>query len=102
MIRRPPRSTLFPYTTLFRSQHPADLCLRARPSVACVARHARADDREDLAGGVDLTDDVVELIREVHGAAAIAHRRRPLHHPAHPLSPSPRATLSLSPPPAPP
>src|SRR4051812_49553344 len=25
MIRRPPRSTLFPYTTLFRS-HVADLC----------------------------------------------------------------------------
>src|SRR2546430_11776394 len=24
MIRRPPRSTLFPYTTLFRSLHPAD------------------------------------------------------------------------------
>src|SRR2546422_4737949 len=24
MIRRPPRSTLFPYTTLFRSQPPAD------------------------------------------------------------------------------
>src|SRR3712207_7793731 len=23
MIRRPPRSTLFPYTTLFRSRHPA-------------------------------------------------------------------------------
>src|SRR2546422_4088089 len=27
MIRRPPRSTLFPYTTLFRSQDaPTDLC----------------------------------------------------------------------------
>src|SRR5258708_31918066 len=25
MIRRPPRSTLFPYTTLFRSQNPIDL-----------------------------------------------------------------------------
>src|SRR2546430_5618614 len=25
MIRRPPRSTLFPYTTLFRSYCPADL-----------------------------------------------------------------------------
>src|SRR5258708_30257600 len=25
MIRRPPRSTLFPYTTLFRSHHGADL-----------------------------------------------------------------------------
>src|SRR3712207_7933555 len=24
MIRRPPRSTLFPYTTLFRSLHPTD------------------------------------------------------------------------------
>src|SRR3989454_7798511 len=26
MIRRPPRSTLFPYTTLFRSGHPARTC----------------------------------------------------------------------------
>src|SRR2546430_9335273 len=25
MIRRPPRSTLFPYTTLFRSQHQASI-----------------------------------------------------------------------------
>src|SRR3989454_12721539 len=24
MIRRPPRSTLFPYTTLFRSRHPTE------------------------------------------------------------------------------
>src|SRR5258705_5208563 len=35
MIRRPPRSTLFPYTTLFRSGHarsftePSESCLRA-------------------------------------------------------------------------
>src|SRR2546430_12522126 len=28
MIRRPPRSTLFPYTTLFRSPGPADRLLR--------------------------------------------------------------------------
>src|SRR2546430_13231387 len=27
MIRRPPRSTLFPYTTLFRSRHHAALAL---------------------------------------------------------------------------
>src|SRR2546430_5929464 len=27
MIRRPPRSTLFPYTTLFRSQVPATLAV---------------------------------------------------------------------------
>src|SRR5436190_9585770 len=30
MIRRPPRSTLFPYTTLFRSAHAAALARRAR------------------------------------------------------------------------
>src|SRR3712207_7404549 len=30
MIRRPPRSTLFPYTTLFRSHGPCRLRLRAR------------------------------------------------------------------------
>src|SRR2546427_3220823 len=29
MIRRPPRSTLFPYTTLFRSQLLLDIALRA-------------------------------------------------------------------------
>src|SRR2546426_7030923 len=37
MIRRPPRSTLFPYTTLFRSEIPApvpDLQRRARAVVA--------------------------------------------------------------------
>src|SRR2546430_7518597 len=35
MIRRPPRSTLFPYTTLFRSQRPAN-----RP-VGPAVEHAR-------------------------------------------------------------
>src|SRR3989442_9976323 len=30
MIRRPPRSTLFPYTTLFRSHLPETLFLRAQ------------------------------------------------------------------------
>src|SRR5256885_12784191 len=33
MIRRPPRSTLFPYTTLFRSESP-------RPSVCAAMPHA--------------------------------------------------------------
>src|SRR3712207_7269606 len=33
MIRRPPRSTLFPYTTLFRSDHRADRASDARLSV---------------------------------------------------------------------
>src|SRR5258707_6266147 len=35
MIRRPPRSTLFPYTTLFRSEEPANFSLRD-PSLGLV------------------------------------------------------------------
>src|SRR5256885_13266877 len=52
MIRRPPRSTLFPYTTLFRSQakerHPR-LGERA-PALSVIAR---------LAGGHDVLPDVL-------------------------------------------
>src|SRR5690606_41270895 len=33
-IRRPPRSTLFPYTTLFRSPHWRSICSNARHSPA--------------------------------------------------------------------
>src|SRR5256885_9022403 len=41
MIRRPPRSTLFPYTTLFRSMLDLERCvgrLGARRELACAAR----------------------------------------------------------------
>src|SRR5947207_5854149 len=56
MIRRPPRSTLFPYTTLFRS----------RP-------------REPVAGGEDAVDVVLpDLVRELD------RRVRPVRH-EHPL-----------------
>src|SRR2546430_12638537 len=37
MIRRPPRSTLFPYTTLFRSSQVADLPLNGRNFMALVS-----------------------------------------------------------------
>src|SRR2546427_6421286 len=44
MIRRPPRSTLFPYTTLFRSVSPGSLTPRADTGAA-----ARPDaDREEV------------------------------------------------------
>src|SRR2546422_7337502 len=50
MIRRPPRSTLFPYTTLFRSwavRHMADLAIRlaTRRPAAKRAFHWQALDR---------------------------------------------------------
>src|SRR2546426_8455813 len=56
MIRRPPRSTLFPYTTLFRSLHAARRALppapQGPPHVGATRggalRHARADPDGDL------------------------------------------------------
>src|SRR2546430_13649446 len=64
MIRRPPRSTLFPYTTLFRSQG-FHRCLRQpnrhtcrREAFACVAQHRGI--------GVNCFD-TLDLPREVKG-----------------------------------
>src|SRR2546429_6443635 len=37
MIRRPPRSTLFPYTTLFRSTSARTLSQSGSPSIRCKA-----------------------------------------------------------------
>src|SRR3712207_7673830 len=59
MIRRPPRSTLFPYTTLFRS--PAD---------AEVPADLRALEREDTARGVRTT--VVRTVVDLDTAPADA------------------------------
>src|SRR5258707_10189354 len=54
MIRRPPRSTLFPYTTLFRSYE------------AAVAMYQRLNRQEDLADLAKAKDDLalVELDRK--------------------------------------
>src|SRR2546427_2168380 len=41
MIRRPPRSTLFPYTTLFRSPHIL-LCVLNIPSTCFVLQNAES------------------------------------------------------------
>src|SRR2546429_1364416 len=51
MIRRPPRSTLFPYTTLFRSLSPADCRCFIReccspPSERCPLLHAPPTERD--------------------------------------------------------
>src|SRR5438034_5550762 len=63
MIRRPPRSTLFPYTTLFRSRHPP-------VAIVQVAQGAL------VAGGYALDERAVrraELFRLVHRARSEEH-----------------------------
>src|SRR3712207_7488050 len=63
MIRRPPRSTLFPYTTLFRSRgpagHPLRRLLRRRHLVGprLAAHRGRRVRRPPAPGGGDRAED---------------------------------------------
>src|SRR6266511_6320533 len=53
MIRRPPRSTLFPYTTLFRSPPKGSPCLSPAPRSVCPPRcpYSRAARARGFAAG---------------------------------------------------
>src|SRR2546422_5902150 len=66
MIRRPPRSTLFPYTTLFRSRR-ARLPPRGRRSVApAPPRHRRPSARRHTARGSPRPSDSAPPRSEEH------------------------------------
>src|SRR3712207_7139077 len=68
MIRRPPRSTLFPYTTLFRSllhllqDHRGDL---GRREILCVVRHVHHDTA--FAVGLHLVRHLPLLVGDLGG-----------------------------------
>src|SRR5256885_10664269 len=79
MIRRPPRSTLFPYTTLFRSP---DRAVRRRDGGSLVPRASRlaAAGRPDRRG--DRVAAVAPLRRRVPPARGARDAARPLaRHP---------------------
>src|SRR5436190_19529779 len=96
MIRRPPRSTLFPYTTLFRSgeeclvHHPLGMRVdllgeeeHLHRHVALGERVARAVDaagraRADLADDRILPDVLLQL--ELHGSARMLVQAEVLGH----------------------
>src|SRR2546427_5179235 len=66
MIRRPPRSTLFPYTTLFRSLYVQD-CLDAM-----LLAMARADDRVNIFNlGVESYCEVQDSIAWISAALGL-------------------------------
>src|SRR3712207_7942498 len=79
MIRRPPRSTLFPYTTLFRSRHPIQYHVRlslrdaARPDARPFRRAARRD-APPAAGRGPLASDP-DAARSDHAALAGVDRK---------------------------
>src|SRR2546430_6253961 len=69
MIRRPPRSTLFPYTTLFRSGHVARLLAQDRDVV--VVAMGRGGPAEPQVAVVQPTlSALLELSRAGHHAAS--------------------------------
>src|SRR5438874_10256141 len=47
MIRRPPRSTLFPYTTLFRSPKPAVAKTESKPESNALTHESLVPDRPE-------------------------------------------------------
>src|SRR3712207_8907385 len=71
MIRRPPRSTLFPYTTLFRSVR-QDEAARNR-------RHRQGAGPEDVVRGLDLprngAAEVEEIIRSEEHTSELQSRQ---------------------------
>src|SRR3712207_9199450 len=81
MIRPPPRSTLFPYTTLFRSARPAHQERRVRRQVADVEiADVRAVGAGDAEGGAppvaaDRRPRDVALERRAVGAGLAADER---------------------------
>src|SRR5256885_16844722 len=88
MIRRPPRSTLFPYTTLFRSEYHALLRL-VDPAPAATEQELRArlerqgelsaEVRALLAGDASAAERIANLfpddpaLRKLRGQALLAH-----------------------------
>src|SRR3712207_7266298 len=68
MIRRPPRSTLFPYTTLFRSRP-------IRPSTSSSTRFAgREASRKHLPGGMRNSADTSDALAYAYQEALVCKR----------------------------
>src|SRR5256885_12082497 len=57
MIRRPPRSTLFPYTTLFRSAHPGGVAAHEVQLEVAETVHRYVHVGEVAEAGGDAVDD---------------------------------------------
>src|SRR5256885_13201002 len=74
MIRRPPRSTLFPYTTLFRSYAPRPV----HETLALARERHRVPDRAHHAAQSESTAVFAGASRILHEAIAL-HAKRILH-----------------------
>src|SRR5258708_40165101 len=80
MIRRPPRSTLFPYTTLFRSVvarfQLGEITGRRRARIAAIPRFLSAGTRSLRVGGADVREQTHQQADERRRAARERLRKR--------------------------
>src|ERR1044071_10313773 len=78
MIRRPPRSTLFPYTTLFRSIAGCPVAVSKLDCKIVAAQHLRSEEHtSELQSRVDISYAVFCLKKKTHTHATT---RRALNH----------------------
>src|SRR2546425_11343974 len=76
MIRRPPRSTLFPYTTLFRSSVPLGRRFRALKLWFVIRSYGVAELRRMVAAHIALAREAAERIAAAPDFELMAPRRR--------------------------
>src|SRR2546430_9056269 len=102
MIRRPPRSTLFPYTTLFRSRHVGlgmtDRNARLQHMLHRTRRHRSEEHTSELQSQSNL---VCRLLLEKKKQRRRVSSRRTMPRPAAFSSPSPPTIPPLKTSPAP-
>src|SRR2546430_10365812 len=100
MIRRPPRSTLFPYTTLFRSirvelgragenRLRRGRVDRARPGVVEVMRQVGADDDQCFVSAPDTLDRKSTRLNSSHSQISYAVFCLKKKQPSHSSTPRP-------------
>src|SRR3712207_8260653 len=78
MIRRPPRSTLFPYTTLFRSARPpvrGDPALDARVQVDVEEGGGERDDEERFERGLRDEEEADSSLRSEEHTSELQSRQ---------------------------
>src|SRR5204862_1207894 len=81
MLRRPPRSTLFPYTTLFRSMAVANWVCSTQPPELSLAADVPVDRSEEHTSELQSRRDLVcrLLLEKKKKSTIIAHERRQSH-----------------------
>src|SRR5260370_25956255 len=82
MIRRPPRSTLFPYTTLFRAPTTAAKTVRVRDGKSLTTDGPFAETKEQLAGyylmEADSEDEAIAMAAKIPWARFGSIEARPI------------------------